>query len=205
MLDKNLAMKTGLLLSGGMDSVAIAYWKRPAIAITINYGQKPAEGEIRAASAVASALNIHHEIISLDCSALGSGDLAGVSPIPSAPMTEWWPFRNQFLVTIAAMKLISMNVEELYIGTVKSDSFHADGRSDFIDCINKLLLLQEGHLSLIAPAIDMTSDELIVKSEIPKDILSYSHSCHTLSYACGKCRGCTKHYETMSALGYDPY
>ena len=41
-------MTAALLLSGGMDSVAIAYWKRPRYGITINYGQEPAEGEIRA-------------------------------------------------------------------------------------------------------------------------------------------------------------
>ncbi len=33
--------KTAILLSGGMDSIALAYWKRPELAITINYGQKP--------------------------------------------------------------------------------------------------------------------------------------------------------------------
>ena len=36
-------MKTALLLSGGMHSVAIAWWRRPNIAITIDYGQLPAE------------------------------------------------------------------------------------------------------------------------------------------------------------------
>ena len=32
-----------LLLSGGMDSIALAFWKRPEIAITIDYGQRAAE------------------------------------------------------------------------------------------------------------------------------------------------------------------
>lgn len=38
--------KTAILLSGGMDSIALAYWKRPEIAITIDYGQKPAAAEV---------------------------------------------------------------------------------------------------------------------------------------------------------------
>ena len=36
-----------MLLSGGMDSIAVAYWRRPSLAITIDYGQVPAAGELR--------------------------------------------------------------------------------------------------------------------------------------------------------------
>ena len=44
-------MKTALLLSGGMDSIAIAWWKRPDIALTLDYGQQAANAEIKAATA----------------------------------------------------------------------------------------------------------------------------------------------------------
>jgi 7-cyano-7-deazaguanine synthase len=74
-------MKTSLLLSGGMDSVAIVWWKGPDIAITIDYGQVPAEAEIRAACAVASTLGIEHHIIHCDLASLGSGDMAGSAPL----------------------------------------------------------------------------------------------------------------------------
>ena len=40
-------MNTALLLSGGMDSIALAYWKRPDIALTIDYGQAAADAEER--------------------------------------------------------------------------------------------------------------------------------------------------------------
>ena len=30
-------MSAALLLSGGMDSIALAYWRKPSIAITIDY------------------------------------------------------------------------------------------------------------------------------------------------------------------------
>ena len=32
----------GLLLSGGMDSISIAWWKRPDVAISVDYGQRAA-------------------------------------------------------------------------------------------------------------------------------------------------------------------
>ena len=72
-------MKRAILLSGGMDSSAIAFMERPQLAIVIDYGQMPAGGERRAARAVAKRLNIPLETIEIDCSFLGSGDMAGTS------------------------------------------------------------------------------------------------------------------------------
>lgn len=192
-------MTTALLLSGGMDSVAIAYWKRPRYGITIHYGQKPVEGEIRAASVVCEALDIEHVVIHADISALGSGDLAGLPPTNNAPATEWWPYRNQFLMTVAAMKCLSLGASELMIGALRTDGFHADGTAEFIKGMNELFSLQEGDLEVTAPAINLSAVELVQKSQVPHNVLAWSHSCHVASHACGNCRGCRKHFETMQA------
>ena len=197
--------RTAVLLSGGMDSVALAYWRRPPLAITIAYGQLPAPGELRAAQAVAHELRMHHEIVEVDLSLLGSGDMAGRRPLDVAPMPEWWPFRNQMLITLAAMRGVAVGVTDLLIGTVKSDSSHADGRGDFIAAMDRALKLQEGRLRLEAPAMDLTTPELIRKSKTPMEILAWAHSCHVADHACGVCRGCHKHYETYEALGVTPY
>lgn len=198
-------MKTALLLSGGMDSIAIAYWKRPEIAVTVDYGQRPAAAEIRAAEAVADALSIEHHVVHADLSALGSGDTAGAASLEMAPVSEWWPFRNQMLVTLGAMKGIALGVRRLLMGTLKTDQQHADGRPGFIQCLDALLRLQEGELRLEAPAIEFTAVELIRKSGVTMDVLSWAHSCHVGEYACGLCRGCRKHYETLRDLGEVPY
>ncbi|HDT5864788.1 TPA: 7-cyano-7-deazaguanine synthase, partial [Aeromonas hydrophila subsp. hydrophila] len=60
-------MKTGLLLSGGMDSVALAWWKRPDMAFTLNYGQLAAQAEIDAAKIICQELKIPHQVIEIDC------------------------------------------------------------------------------------------------------------------------------------------
>ena len=198
-------MKTALLLSGGMDSIAIAYWHRPEIAITIDYGQRPAAAEFRAAKAVADMLSIEHHLVHSDLSTLGSGEMAGTASLEIAPVSEWWPFRNQMLVTLAAMKGVGLGVRRLLIGTLKTDEHHADGRPGFIQSIDALLRLQEGELQLEAPAIDLTAVELIQKSGVTMDVLSWAHSCHVGEYACGLCRGCRKHYETLRDLGETPY
>ncbi len=197
--------RTAILLSGGMDSTAIAYLHRPSVAFTINYGQLPAAGEIRAASAVADALKIEHEIIRVDLREIGSGDMAGQRALDVAPVPEWWPFRNQMLVTLAAMRAISLGVDSLLIGTVRGDDSHADGRHEFICAMDTVLKLQEGGLRLKAPAIELTASELIRLSRVPSELLSWAHSCHVSEYACGTCRGCQKHRITYETIGPTPY
>lgn len=196
-------MNTGLLLSGGMDSICIAYWKRPDVAFTIDYGQLSADGEIQAARTVCQTLSIEHEVISVDCSALGSGDLSGKPPDPLAPVTEWWPFRNQLLLTLAAMSAIPLGIKILLFGSVKTDAVHADGRENFFSCIDKVFSIQEGSLRVETPALHLTTAELAKLSAIPISILAWSHSCHIANFACGNCRGCYKYYSVMRELGYE--
>lgn len=198
-------MRRALLLSGGMDSTSIAYWRRPDLAITIHYGQKPGEGEIRAATEVCRVLAIEHKIVRVDMSALGSGDLSGEPVNRHAPASEWWPYRNQMLVTIAAMECIKHDIDVLEIGALRTDGVHVDGRPEFVSAINGLLSMQEGGIRVEAPAIGLSAKELVIESGIPADLLAWSHSCHVSDYACGYCRGCRKHYETMEELGNVPY
>jgi 7-cyano-7-deazaguanine synthase len=198
-------MRRALLLSGGMDSTCLAYWRKPDLAITIDYGHKAAPGEIRAATAVCKTLGIDHKIIHCDLSALGSGDLAGTEANPHAPTSEWWPYRNQMLVTIAAMECIKHTIDVLEIGALRTDGFHADGRKEFVEALSALLSMQEGGLRLEAPAAAYSAEELVEVSGITMDVLAWSHSCHKSDYACGYCRGCEKHYITMKAIGVEPY
>lgn len=197
--------RSALLLSGGMDSTAIAFWKKPNIGITIDYGQRPAAAELRASAAVCAALGIEHIMARVDLSPFGSGDMAARPALSLAPRSEWWPYRNQALVTIAAMALISRDVGHLMIGTLRTDGHHADGTAEFVGHLAGLLAMQEGSMRLEAPAITFDAVELIKISGVPLDVLCWSHSCHSSDYACGECGGCRKHYRTMDAIGAGPY
>lgn len=194
-----------VLLSGGMDSISLAAWLKPNAAITIDYGQVCAAAEICAAKHVSMVLGIEHHTIRADCSSLGSGDLSGSSPLPCAPETDWWPFRNQLLITLAAMHAVRLGIKRLLLGTVRSDAFHVDGTEKFIEAVDRVVQMQEGGISIVAPAIAMTSTELIQKSGIEFSLLSWAHFCHVSDFACGLCRGCNKHREVMGALGHEPY
>lgn len=188
-----------------MDSACIAYWLRPSIAVTIDYGQSPAKGEIEAASAMCQAMHLRHEVLRVDCSVLGSGDLANRAPLSIAPIPEWWPFRNQLLVTLAAARFIGEGIKRVILGTVRSDSSHADGTAGFVAAISSLLTMQEGGLRLEAPCIHLSTSELVRQSGIPFEILAWAHSCHVADFACGACRGCHKHFAAMQELGIGPY
>lgn len=189
------------MLSGGMDSIALAYLLRPEIAITLDYGQRAAESEIMAAKKVSEALGMEHHVISVDCSSLGSGDLVGSEPLGDAPISEWWPYRNQMLVTLALMKVFQLNVCELMLGSVKTDAQHLDGTREFYEQLSKVVEMQEGSIKVTAPAIEMTTVELIKKAGVPEGLLMYAHSCHTGNVPCGRCHGCYKYMYVKEQLG----
>lgn len=194
-------MKTALLLSGGMDSISVAWWKRPDVAITIDYGQLAADAETAASRAICHRLGIEHHNVQIDFRTLGSGDMAGTEPNNNAPASDWWPYRNQMLITVAAMKAIGLGVKELMLGTVKSDCSHADGTVNFLDSVDALLSMQEGGMRVSAPAIAMHTVELVRLAGVPASLLAWAHSCHKANVACGNCRGCNKYFEVFSGLG----
>ena len=151
---------------------------------------------------VAQALGIPHEVITVDCSSLGSGDMAHAAPNVHATTSDWWPYRNQLLLTLASMRAIARDVKLLFIGTLKSDGeSHLDGTERFVSLMNGLMEYQEGGLCISAPAINMNAVDLIRASGIPPSLLAWSHSCHKANIACGNCRGCNKYLETYAALG----
>lgn len=195
--------KTGILLSGGMDSIALAYWKRPQYSFTIDYGQKAAQAEIHASEQISRTLNIEHHIIRVDCSKLGSGDMAGGQPLSIAPIKEWWPYRNQLLVTLACMKGVGLGLNELMVGSVSTDDGHLDGTEAFYTKLSDLVSFQEGQITISCPSINIDTTELIKKSGIPISQLLWAHSCHTSSQPCMHCNGCKKYLYILQELGID--
>lgn len=193
--------KTAILLSGGMDSLALAYWKKPSIAFTIDYGQVAVASEVKAARYQATILNMEHLIIRVDCSSLGSGLLSSNGIIDIAPSPEWWPFRNQLLITLASMKALQLGIDEILVGSVKEDSQYVDGRKDFYERLNEVVNMQEGHLNISTPSIDMTTEELIKVSGIKPSLLLAAHSCSISDVPCQKCPSCLKHERILGHLG----
>lgn len=199
-----------LLLSGGLDSAALAAWRKPAHALFIDYGQRPAKAEGTAARAVAGELAIPFNSIKVDLSSIGSGLLADDRSLSGSPSPEWWPFRNQLLVSIAAGWAIGNLVHatgearpvEILTGTVRSDGQrHLDGTEPFYLALNDLLAKQEGGVSVSAPAIAVDATELVTTSGIEDATLAWTHSCHRSNFPCQECPGCYKRDQVLTSLG----
>lgn len=199
---------TLLLLSGGIDSSAIAAWIRPGHTLFIDYGQVPAGAEATAAREVARALDIPHSSITVNASAVGAGLLSG-EVVEGAPSPEWWPFRNQLLVSIAAAWVVSNRRHfrgsgdeiEILVGSVAPDGLrHLDGAPSFYGALDSLLQTQEGGVRVSAPAIELDTPDLVRVSNVEDSVLGWTHSCHRSGVPCGACPGCYKRAAVLSSL-----
>ena len=149
--------RIGLLLSGGIDSTALAMLHRPTCCFVVDYGQLAAEAEVTAAKQIGAelGLTVHH--IAVNCRELGAGTMAGGTIPPYSPSEEWWPYRNQLLATLVAPMALAFGLEALWFASVLSDGFHADGRAEFYEALDRLFSLQEGGLRVSAPMINLTT------------------------------------------------
>lgn len=190
-----------LLFTGGLDSTALAWMVRPEKLVFFDYGQRPAKGEERAARAVATAVGIALDVRRVDMSAFGHGTMStsGTPLASAAKAPEFWPYRNQMLITLAAMTYAADPLSEILVGTVVGDDAHPDGRKDFVSAVDSLVRQQSG-VRVVAPAIEMTTLQLIRKAAVPRSVLGWTFSCHTGEWACGCCRGCNKHRHVMECL-----
>lgn len=185
-----------VLFSGGFDSACLVALIRPKVCYFVDYGQVTALGECNAANFISRQLGIALVILSTDLRGLGQGTLAGDAACMEGQPSEWWPYRNQMLITLAGMRAFKDGVSEIIIGTVKTDANrHRDGTQEFVESISSLMGLQEGGLSVSAPAMGMTQEELALCSGIPERLLLKSFSCHRANFHCGDCPGCAKRAE----------
>lgn len=189
-----------LLLSGGLDSATLAYTHRPDLTVTVDYGQCCADAEIQASAQIADQLNLEHEVIEVDCRSLGAGTMADQQNSDLGDAPEWWPYRNQLVITLVAMDVVRRGTDRLLVGAVADDQSHADGQAKFFDLMDSLLLFQEGNLSVEAPAIDRTTEDLVREANPPESLLGWTHSCTASNAACGECRSCKKRQRVLSRV-----
>ncbi len=195
-------MSRVLLLSGGLDSTSVAAWQRPEYCLGIDYGQRAAAAEKQAAEAVASHLGLDFSHVSVDAAAIGGGLMARNNPCQDGRAPEWWPFRNQLLITVAAAWAVVRQIDEVLVGSVSGDGDrHADGRREFYDAMTTVLRLQEGSVSVSAPAIELSAATLIKVSGVDDAALAWTHSCHVADLPCQHCPGCLKRSEVLAEAG----
>ncbi|ERK73252.1 7-cyano-7-deazaguanine synthase [Leifsonia aquatica] len=190
-----------VLLSGGVDSAALAAFTRPALALFVDYGQIPARAEARASRAIADRLGVPYRAVRLPLNDFGGGLLLDGVPLDDAPSPEWWPYRNQFLGTAGAAIALQHNLTKVLLGSVRGDGDrHMDGSPQFYRALTTLTSLQEGSVQVEAPALELTTVELVRKARLDSAILALTVSCHRAARPCGDCPGCWKRQQVFAEL-----
>jgi 7-cyano-7-deazaguanine synthase len=192
---------TVLLLSGGLDSSALAAWIRPDVCLFIDYGQAAATAEREASRRVTQQLALLWAELVVDCRGVGTGLLAQRPQATAAPTAEWWPFRNQLLATLGCAWAVAGEFSDIAFGVVRGDGVrHIDGSGQFFSALDALTTMQEGRVRVRTPAIQLSTEELISMSRIPRSTLGLTFSCHASSAGCGACPGCAKRTAVFDAL-----
>jgi 7-cyano-7-deazaguanine synthase len=168
--------------------------------VTVDYGQCCADAEIQASAQIADQLNLEHEVIEVDCKNLGAGTMAGQQETNLGDAPEWWPYRNQLVITLVAMDVVHRGADQLLVGAVADDQSHADGKAEFFELMDSLLSFQEGNLRVAAPAIDKTTEEFVREANPPESLLGWTHSCTASNAACGECRSCKKRQRVLTRV-----
>lgn len=191
-----------ILLSGGLDSATVAAVERPERALFVDYGQEAATAERDSARKIARLLDIELAEVTVNASHVGSGALVNREQPDLAPSPEWFPFRNQLLVTIAAAYAIDTGLHSVLLGTVAHDALrHADGKHRFIASLDAVLRSQEGELRLAAPHADTSTRQLLARTAIRDEIVAATHSCDVANIACGECNSCQRRAAILDSLG----
>lgn len=192
--------KRALLISGGIEFTCLAWLLKPELAFTVDYGQVPAPTEISSSRDICTFLNIEHVVLGAPTNFVSVGLMSLRRSTQDSQHPEFWPYRNQFILTCAMMAGYSRGVTEIVIGSVAGDFKFADGTEDFIALMNGLSAQQGEMPKISAPAIKMTTEQLLSAANPPVQILGLTFSCHRATVPCGDCPGCNKNREVLASL-----
>ena len=198
-------IKSIILLSGGLDSLTIlgAFKKEYNIqlALTFDYGQKSALGEINAAKKISEFYKIEHKIITLDwLKEITNTSLVSNKDIPTEDLgtkesakSVWVPNRNGLFLNIAACYADAQGFTHILFGANKDEGkTFPDNTEDFRAKISEVFeysTLVKPQVS--APLIKYTKND-IVRLALDKGVpLELVKSCYDSGEKhCGICESC---------------
>lgn len=172
--------KTGLLLSGGIDSMVclslLLEAKHRVNALHINFRQAAAEPERRAVQSLIEFFNIPLRVIRID---VGREFLSGEIP-----------FRNAALIFTAAMSA-GDSIDELAIG-VHAGVPYPDCSEEFLEAVRRMILeSSDRHVGLVAPLRTWHKQEILAFAREKNLPIDLTYSCEVgTTPPCGECLSC---------------
>lgn len=203
-----------VLFSGGLDSTTCLYWAKAhfdtVAALSFAYGQRHSS-ELAAATKIAQALGVRHEIVSLDIAKLGGSALTNLDlTVPAHDQSNSYhdhnipityvPARNTIFLAYALGLAEVMAAQNIVIGVSSVDySGYPDCRSDFIAAFEVMANLatvagrQGNGIHIHAPLQHLSKgDTLKLGASLGVDY-SNTVSCYQANeqgLACGVCDSC---------------
>jgi len=216
-------MKAVAIMSGGMDSVTLAYYLKQKYEdlhlVSFDYGQRHKK-ELECAVIQADILKAKHEIIDISGirPLLKGSALTDAIDVPEGHYEEESmsqtvvPNRNAIMLSIAWGLACSTRADVLACGVHSGDHhIYPDCRPYFIQNLNESLRIgtmdhRKENLQLIAPFINHDKTWIAAKGKELGVPFQYTWTCYKgLEKHCGKCGACVERKEAFrDSGGNDP-
>lgn len=202
--------KSLIILSGGMDSVTLLYYRREdiSLAVTFDYGSNHNKREIECAKYHCELLGIEHIIIPLTFmhDYFKSSLLDGADAIPEGHYASdnmkstVVPFRNGIMLSIACGLAESHNLSKVLIANHYGDhAIYPDCRQSFITAMESAM--QNGtyaNVGIDAPFTNLTKTDIALLGKRLNVDYSKTYSCYKGGEKhCGKCGTCVERKEAF--------
>ena len=206
--------KAVIILSGGPDSVSVAYWAKAqgydVSAITFNYGQK-AQIEIEKAASIAKELGVDHQVVDLsNLSQIYQGvtslvdEEIEVSSEFSDPIIV--PFRNGVFMAVTVAYADGVGANHIFYGAHSSDEpFYPDCRKEFYEAFQEAARLGTEKDMVIKSPFSGTKKSGLLKEAVKLGVpLDKTWSCYLNGPVhCGKCESCINRKNAFIEAGLD--
>jgi 7-cyano-7-deazaguanine synthase len=207
-------MKVVVILSGGPDSVTLAYKAKSeghkVYAITFNYGQI-AQKEIECAKTIAEKFGIEQKIVDLSSlnNVFGSTTALIDENIPMPTKFEpsvIVPFRNAIFLSVAVAYADAVGASKVLYGAHGSDApFYPDCRKEFFEAFQTAAQKgTESEIEIDAPFHSLKKSEIIklgANLGVPYEI---TWSCYLNNERqCGACESCRNRKKAFKEASVD--
>lgn len=216
-----------VLLSGGLDSVICAAWAEQeyeqCLALTIDYGQRAAQAELRAAEAVADRLGMRWQVLELpwlgelggsalvDCTrplpTIDPLDLDNSSSAKRTARALWVPNRNGVFVAVAGAYADAWRYTDIILGLNREEgASFPDNTEEFAEAATNLLAYSTMiHARVISPTVEKTKIEIVrmgLDLDAPLDLV---WSCYEKGpEPCWECEACRRLQRALEGAGVWP-
>lgn len=216
-----------VLLSGGLDSVVSAAWAtkefRDVLALTVDYGQRAAAAELRAAEAVAGRLGCRWMSVELPwLGGLGGSALTNRrQPMPRLSEAElanrettqrsaeavWVPNRNGVLVAVAGAYADAWRYSHILLGLNREEgATFPDNTPAFAEAATQLLgYSTRVHPIVLSPTAELTKREIVELGMQLGAPLELVWSCYESGDRhCWQCESCRRLKRALEEAGAWP-